>query len=61
MIWAWNLLLSIAYNDELYLADCGTCRSRYVQDAYALDSGRCPSCAIDDARRPRAAEDQRMR
>lgn len=44
--WAWNLLRSIAMNDELYLADCRTCRSRYVQDAYALDRQICPSCEL---------------
>jgi hypothetical protein len=45
--WAWNLLQSICYNDELYLAVCGVCRSRYVQDAYALDLRSCPSCDIE--------------
>jgi hypothetical protein len=45
--WAWNLLHSIAYNDELYLARCDRCRMRYVQDAYALDDGCCPCCAIE--------------
>ena len=45
--WAWNLLQSICYNDELYLAVCGACRSRYVQDAYALDLRTCPSCDIE--------------
>ncbi len=44
--WAWNLLHSIGYNDELYLAICGTCDAPYVQDAYALDDKTCPSCAI---------------
>ena len=52
--WAWNLLHSISYNDELYLAVCSTCRSRYVQDAYALDLKTCPSCEIEahQLRRP---------
>lgn len=45
--WAWNLLQSICYNDELYLAVCSACRSRYVQDAYALDLQSCPSCDIE--------------
>lgn len=45
--WAWNLLHSIAYNDELYLAECATCRGYYVQDAYALDNKTCPACAIE--------------
>ena len=44
--WAWNLLRTIAMNDELYLAECRSCRSRYVQDAYALDRRTCPSCEI---------------
>lgn len=47
--WAWNLLRSISRNDELYLAQCRTCRSRYVQDAYALDRRVCPSCQIAHA------------
>jgi hypothetical protein len=45
--WAWNLLHCIACNDELYLAVCDACNSRYVQDAYALDSRTCPTCEID--------------
>lgn len=45
--WAWNLLHSITCNDELYLATCRSCGTRYVQDAYALDSGRCPCCEIE--------------
>ena len=44
--WAWNLLRNISMNDELYLAQCRHCRSRYVQDAYALDRRRCPSCEM---------------
>ena len=44
--WAWNLLRSIAMNDELYLAACRHCHSRYVQDAYALDRRICPSCEL---------------
>ena len=53
--WAWNLLQSICYNDELYLAVCGVCHSRYVQDAYALDLRTCPSCDIETQknRKPR--------
>ena len=45
--WAWNLLQSICYNDELYLAVCGACRAFYVQDAYALDLRSCPACEIE--------------
>jgi hypothetical protein len=44
--WAWNLLQCISRNDELYLALCSFCGGRYVQDAYALDAGTCPSCEI---------------
>ena len=44
--WAWNLLQCISYNDELYLATCHHCDSRYVQDSYALDNGVCPACEI---------------
>jgi len=47
--WSWNLLRSIARNDELYLAQCRLCRSRYVQDAYALDRRLCPSCQMAHA------------
>ena len=45
--WAWNLLHCISYNDELYLATCQACRTRYVQDAYAIDRGSCPCCEIE--------------
>ncbi|MDH3547124.1 MAG: FlhC family transcriptional regulator [Gammaproteobacteria bacterium] len=51
--WAFNLLLSISYNDELYLAVCAACRVRYVQDAYALDHKTCPACEIEAHRRRR--------
>lgn len=52
--WAWNLLLSIAYHDELYLANCNRCRSNYVQDAFALDLRTCPGCEIQGRQRPGA-------
>lgn len=45
--WAWNLLLAIGHNDELYLARCAGCRTHYVQDAYALDDRTCPACAVE--------------
>jgi len=51
--WAWNLLHSIVSSDELYLAVCSRCRSRYVQDAYALDLKICPACEIETQRRRR--------
>lgn len=44
--WAWNLLTSICYNDELYLAACRVCEAAYVEDAYALPSGLCPCCEM---------------
>jgi hypothetical protein len=44
--WVWNLLQCISYNDELYLAVCGICDARYVQDAYAIDGEICPTCEI---------------
>jgi len=51
--WAWNLLVCIAWNDELYLASCRACRAHYVQDAYALDLKTCPSCEIETHRKRR--------
>ncbi len=51
--WAWNLLHSISHNDELYLAGCDACHSRYVQDTYALDHKTCPACEIEAHRRRR--------
>lgn len=42
--WTWNLLQSISYSDELYLASCKHCATLYVQDAYALNTGSCPTC-----------------
>ncbi len=51
--WAWNLLHNIAYNDELFLAECAACQSLYVQDAYALDHKTCPACEIETHRHKR--------
>jgi hypothetical protein len=51
--WAWTLLHSICGSDELYLAVCGHCGARYVQDAYALDLKTCPCCEIEAERRRR--------
>lgn len=48
--WAWNLLQNISHNDELQLSACTDCHARYVQDAYAIDPRRCPSCEIGRAR-----------
>lgn len=44
--WAWNLLQCISHNDELFLATCDGCGAYYVQDAYAIDHRRCPTCEI---------------
>ena len=51
--WAWNLLQTISYNDELYLATCAECQAAYVQDSYALDHKTCPGCEIALDRRHR--------
>ena len=51
--WAWNLLVNIGFNDELYLAACSACGGRYVQDAYAIDDATCPACEIEMHRRRR--------
>lgn len=48
--WVWNLLQCISYNDELYLARCRRCESRYVQDSYALDRKICPTCSLETTR-----------
>ncbi len=50
--WAWTLLHSIC-GDELYLATCAGCGTRYVQDAFALDLKTCPCCEIEAERRRR--------
>jgi len=44
--WAWNLLHTIAQNDELKLAVCRSCDARYVHDAYAIDRRCCPGCQL---------------
>jgi hypothetical protein len=51
--WAWSLLQNISKNDELLLATCAGCRTRYVQDAYALDHRTCPGCEISESRQNR--------
>ncbi|MCK6369828.1 MAG: flagellar transcriptional regulator FlhC [Gammaproteobacteria bacterium] len=48
--WAWNLYHALADSHDLYLAQCEICGGRYVQDAYALDYGRCPFCEMKDYR-----------
>lgn len=51
--WAWNLLQTISYNDELFLAVCKRCDTSYVQDSYAIDYKICPGCEIEQRRRRR--------
>jgi len=51
--WAWSLLQNISKNDELFLATCAGCRTRYVQDTYALDHKICPGCEISGSRERR--------
>jgi hypothetical protein len=48
--WAWNLLHNISRNDELFLAVCSRCQGPYVQDSYALDGKKCPSCEMSPLR-----------
>jgi hypothetical protein len=43
---AWNLFHALTERLELVLADCTRCGNIYVQDALALDRGRCPSCRL---------------
>ena len=43
---AWNLFHALTERLELVLADCSHCGNIYVQDALALDRGRCPSCRL---------------
>ena len=52
--WAWSLLQTISFNDELFLSQCANCQAIYVQDSYALDHKVCPSCEIfrNQKRRP---------
>lgn len=45
---AWSLLQNLSMNDELCLADCRSCTASYLRDAYALDTGTCPCCALSD-------------
>ncbi len=49
--WAWNLINSIAYNDELFVSVCRHCAAPYIQDAYAIDSRQCPACSVGRANR----------
>ena len=52
--WAWNLYVSLVRSCELYIAWCGVCTGPYVQDAYALDYHRCPTCELKDQERQSA-------
>lgn len=44
--WAWNLYHSLVESRELFFARCDACTAAYVQDRYALDYQRCPSCDL---------------
>jgi hypothetical protein len=44
--WAWNLMNTVAYNDELQVSTCRLCDAPYVQDAFAIDPRRCPACVL---------------
>jgi hypothetical protein len=44
--WAWNLYHALMETGELYFAWCASCEGPYVQDRYALDYQRCPSCEM---------------
>lgn len=44
--WAWNLYHAMVESRELFFARCESCEACYVQDRYALDYRRCPSCDI---------------
>ncbi len=46
--WAWNLYHALVESRELFFAHCAQCHSPYVQDRYALDYQRCPSCEIKE-------------
>ena len=46
--WAWNLYHALVETGELFFASCDLCRAPYVQDRYALDYQRCPSCDLKD-------------
>ena len=46
--WAWNLYHALVVSGELYFAWCDTCDAPYVQDRYALDYQRCPTCELRD-------------
>ncbi|MGI9263800.1 MAG: hypothetical protein ACR2QU_02650 [Gammaproteobacteria bacterium] len=56
---AWNLFHALTERLELVLADCSRCGNIYVQDALALDRGRCPACRVrskkDDTFQPAGA------
>lgn len=51
--WAWNLLQSLARDEELALANCQRCDSDYVRDRFALHFHVCPACEIRTERRRR--------
>ena len=44
--WAWSLYHALIASGELYFSFCSGCRLPYLQDRYALDYRRCPTCEI---------------
>lgn len=53
--WAWSLYHALVETRELFFARCGICEAPYVQDRYALDYRRCPSCDLKARGEPRPA------
>lgn len=51
--WGWALLVALARDDDLTVADCNRCDSQYVRDRYDLDLHICPACEIRTERRRR--------
>jgi len=47
--WTWNLYHALVVSGELYFSWCAACDAPYVQDRYALDYQRCPSCDRRDS------------
>ncbi|RMF97887.1 MAG: hypothetical protein D6727_04575 [Gammaproteobacteria bacterium] len=44
--WAWSLYHALVAGGELYFSYCDACELPYVQDRFALDYRRCPTCEI---------------
>jgi hypothetical protein len=48
--WAWNLYHALVVTGELYFSWCAGCDAPYIQDRYALDYERCPTCELREQR-----------